>query len=390
MHAIQLKPHEDRRLRAGHPWIFSNEIAAVDPALEDGAVGAVLDARGAFLGQAYFNRHSLIAARMLTRSRDPVDAALVARRIRSALELRARVLPEPEFGRLVFGEADRLPGLVVDRYGDVLVAQLGTLGMERLWPWAEAALRAELAPRAIYLRSDSPVRAQEGLAEHCASLDGPLDGRVELREHGAGFVTDVVRGQKTGWFYDQRDNRGLLQGRVSGARVLDAFCYAGAWSVLAARWGAREVLGLDASEFALELARENADRNGVSGACEFRRADVFQELKALHEAGQRFDVVVLDPPALIKSRARLQEGVRGYHDLNRAAMRLLQPGGALVTCSCSHLLPREEFLPVLSRAAHAARAAFRVAALRGQAADHPVLLAMRETDYLKCAVLEVL
>jgi 23S rRNA (cytosine1962-C5)-methyltransferase len=267
---------------------------------------------------------------------------------------------------------------------------VGTLGMEKLWPWVEQALRAEVPGCRIYLRSDSPARAQEGLGEHCAFLDGPQDGRVELRENGAEFVTDVVRGQKTGWFYDQRENRAQLKGRVEGARVLDAFCYAGAWSVLAAKWGAREVVGLDTSEFALELAAGNAGRAGVAERCAFRRTDVFQELRALEQAGERFDVVVLDPPALIKSRAKVRDGVRGYHELNRAAMRLLGPAGLLVTCSCSHLLPREEFLPLLSRAAHDAHAGLRVAALRGQAADHPVLLAMRETDYLKCALLEVM
>jgi 23S rRNA (cytosine1962-C5)-methyltransferase len=400
--AIHLKPPEDRRLRAGHQWIFSNEIAAVDAGLQDGDVGAVLDARGAFLGLAYVNRHSLIAARVLTRSRGPVDAAFVARRVEQAFQLRQRVLPEPAFGRLVFVESDRMPGLVVDRYGDLLVAQVGTLGMEKLWPWVEQALRTLLPGCRIYLRSDSPVRAQEGLEERCGFLqravdappDGggsaPGEGRVELRENGADFVTDVVRGQKTGWFYDQRENRARLAGRVDGARVLDAFCYAGAWSVLAAQWGAREVLGLDSSDLALELAAENAGRGGVADKCSFRRADVFQELRSMEQAGEHFDVVVLDPPALIKSRARLKDGVRGYHELNRAAMRLLAPGGLLVSCSCSHLLPREEFLPLLSRAAHDARVAFRVAEVRGQAADHPVLLAMRETDYLKCALLEVL
>ncbi|MBI5836214.1 MAG: class I SAM-dependent rRNA methyltransferase [Candidatus Eisenbacteria bacterium] len=397
MHTIQLKPHEDRRLRAGHLWIFSNEIEGTDAGLADGGVGGVFDSRGAFLGQAYLNRKSLIAGRVLTRSREPVDEAFVHGRIERALELRARVLPDPAYGRIVFGEGDRLPGLVVDRYGDVLVAQVGTLGMEMLWPWAERALRRLLQPRALYLRSDSPTRAQEGLGDHCVFLEpdpgqasgtASEPGRVELRENGATFVTDVVRGQKTGWFHDQRENRALLQGRVTGARVLDLFCYAGAWAVLAAMWGAREVTGLDSSEFALELARVNAERNGVGASCSFRKADVFRELRALHEAGEKYDVVVLDPPALIKSRARLAEGVRGYNDLNRAAMRLVAPGGTLITCSCSHLMPREEFLPLLSRAAHEAHAAFRLAALRGQAADHPVLLAMRETEYLKCAVLE--
>lgn len=388
MPIIQLKPHEERRIRTGHLWVFSNEIDVADESIPDGGLAELLDARGSHLGQVYLNRHSLIAARILTRSRNPVDDDFLARRIRNAMALRRRVLPDPRFGRIVFGESDGLPGLVVDRYDTVLVVQIGTLGMEQLWPHVERALRRELAPKAIYLRSDMPSRSQEGLGPDCRFLDPRENGRVEVQENGLTFHTDVVTGQKTGWFYDQRENRALLRGRMEGARVLDAFCYAGAWSVSALAWGAASALALDSSAPALELAAENATLNGVADRVEFRKVDVFTELRRMDQANERFEVVVLDPPALIKSRARIEDGVRGYHDLNRLAMRMVKPGGVLFTCSCSHLMPREDFLPMLARAARDARVSFRVGDFRGQAPDHPVLLAMRETDYLKCAVLE--
>ena len=385
-----LRKNQDRRVRGGHPWIFSNEIAEVEGEVENGDLVDITDFRGAFLGRAYYNAHSLIAARLLTRGRDPIDAAFFARRFERALRLRESVLPGAAAVRLVYGESDQVPGLVVDRYGDVLVAQILTLGIERRAEMVREALERVFRPRGCVRAADAPVRSLEGLPLERGIWWGEVPDRAEVEVEGFKVEVDLEHGQKTGLFLDQRLNRRQAEARASGRRVLDAFCYQGQWALHAARGGAREVVALDSSKPALAAAARNFERNGVADRVRIVEGDAFDTLRDLERAGERFGLVVLDPPALIKSRKSLEAGLRAYRDLNRVAMRLLDEEGALITCSCSHHLDDGLFQQVLIEAARAAHRPFRIAEWSGAAPDHPRLLAVPETHYLKCAVLHAL
>lgn len=390
MPRLFLRPGHDRRLRAGHPWIFSNEIDRIDGIPNGGDAVLVYGARGDCLGTAYYNPHSLIAARLLSRRQETIDTVdFFRQRFAAALDYRRRLYGDLTTLRLVHGEADDLPGLVVDRYGEVLSIQLLTLGMERRREPILQALRELLAPAAVVARNDVAVRELEGLPQEVELLWGELPPEVMADEHGLRFRVDVTGGQKTGHFLDQKENHLALRGRVEGERVLDLFCYSGSWSLHAARFGAREVTGVDISAGALALAEENARRNELQSACSFVRADVFDLLRDWGRAGERFGTVILDPPAFVKSKKKLPEAIRGYLTINRRAMELVAPGGTLFTCSCSHHLQREVFLDLLRQAAVQAGRDARLLELRGQSFDHPVLLACPETDYLKCAVLQL-
>jgi 23S rRNA (cytosine1962-C5)-methyltransferase len=390
MPRLLLRPGHDRRLRAGHPWIFSNEIDRIDGIPSDGDAVLVFSARGDCLGTAYYNPHSLIAGRLLSRRQEAIDSVEFFReRLAAAIDYRRRLYGELATLRLVHGEGDGLPGLVVDRYEEVLSIQLLTLGMERRREPILQALRELLAPAAIVGRNDVAVRELEGLPRQVELLYGELPPEVLIDEHGLRFRVDVTGGQKTGHFLDQKENHLALRGRVAGERVLDLFCYSGSWSLHAAHFGAREVIGVDISAGALALAEENARRNELQATCSFIRADGFDLLRDWGRSGERFGTVVLDPPAFVKSKKKLAEAIRGYLTINRRAMELVAPGGTLFTCSCSHHLQREDFLDLLRQAAVQAGRNARLLELRGQAFDHPVLLACPETDYLKCAVLQL-
>jgi 23S rRNA (cytosine1962-C5)-methyltransferase len=390
MPRLLLRPGHDRRLRAGHPWIFSNEIERIDGIPSDGDAVLVFSARGDCLGTAYYNPHSLIAGRLLSRRPEAIDTVEFFReRLAAAIAYRRRLYGELATLRLVHGEGDGLPGLVVDRYGEVLSIQLLTLGMDRRRAPILQALRELLAPAAIVARNDVAVRELEGLPQQVELLYGELPPEVLIDEHGLRFRVDVTGGQKTGHFLDQKENHLALRGRVAGERVLDLFCYSGSWSLHAAHFGAREVIGVDISAGALALAEENARRNELQATCSFVRADGFDLLRDWSRSGERFGTVVLDPPAFVKSKKKLAEAIRGYLTINRRAMELVAPGGTLFTCSCSHHLQREDFLDLLRQAAAQAGRPARLLELRGQAFDHPVLLACPETDYLKCAVLQL-
>jgi 23S rRNA (cytosine1962-C5)-methyltransferase len=390
MHRLILRPGHDRRLRAGHPWIFSNEIDRIDGIPNGGDAVLVFSSRGDCLGTAYYNPHSLIAARLLSRKQETIDTVDFFReRLAAALDYRHRLYGDLNAVRLVHGEGDGLPGLVVDRYGEVLSVQFLTLGMEKRREQILLALRDLFAPAAIVARNDVGVRELEGLPQQVELLYGELPPQVLIDEHGLRFRVDVTGGQKTGHFLDQKENHLALRGRVEGKRVLDLFCYSGSWSVHAASFGAREVTGVDISAGALALAAENAGLNDLQSACSFVRADVFDLLRDWGRTGERFGTVILDPPAFVKSKKKLPEAIRGYLTINRRAMELVAPGGYLFTCSCSHHLQREIFLDLLRQAAAQAGRNARLLELRGQAFDHPVLLACPETDYLKCAVLQL-
>lgn len=384
---LRLKKNQDRRIRSGHPWIFSNEIDGVEGEPEGGAVVDVVDSRGAYLGRGYVNRHSLIAVRLLTRSRDTIDAAFFHKRIARALAYREELFPGARALRVVSGEGDFLPGLVVDRYDDVLAVQITTLGMEARRAWILEALLEVLEPRAIVLRNDSSVRRLEGLPLETSLWHGAFDPPVTIDVEGLQYQVDPLTGQKTGFFFDQRLNRRLLEGRVRGARVLDAFAYGGAWGLEALKRGAAHVTFVDQSETAIAAARENAERNGLADRADFHVENVFEALPAMVESKERYDVVVLDPPALVKSRGKLGQGLKGYRELNRRAMSLLPDGGWLFTNTCSYHVSPEDFLRVLGEAARDAHRPFRFLEWGRQSPDHPILLASPETSYLKCAVL---
>ncbi len=386
---VTLQPGRHKRADSGHPWIYSNEIVmdAAAKALPPGTLVTLRKACGEALGVATFNPHTLVSARLLDRdAKRRIDRDFFAARLESALALRRRLYAEPHY-RLVHAEADGLPGIAADRYGDVLVAQINTAGMARLEPEWVAACDAVLAPRAIVLRNDSPARALEGLEPELRIAKGEIDGPIELLENGARFLADPREGQKTGWFFDQRDNRRFVAGLSAGARVLDLYCYAGGFAVAAALAGADAVLALDRSEPALALAAAAAALNGVGQRCRFQRADAFGELSRLVAAGERFGVVIADPPAFVKSKKDLGPGLRGYRKLARLAAALVEPGGVLFIASCSHNVEPADFAEAVRRGLEDAERSGRILRSAGAAPDHPVHPWLPESAYLKAQAL---
>ncbi len=382
MLTLKLKPQEERRLRAGHLWVFSNEIEtdASFKTLVPGTLCRLLDARGKPLGTGYVNPRALLSLRLLSGAADAViDGEWLAQRIRAALVLRERIYQEPCY-RLVYGESDGLPGLVVDRYGDYLSVQLTTAGMEQLKPLVLEALQAVLQPRGMVLRNDSSARDIEGLPAYVDTV-GDIPDTVEITEEGVRYAVTLKSGQKTGFFFDQRDNRTRLRRYVRGARVLDAFSYVGAWALRAASYGASAVTCLDSSQAALDSAQGNAKLNGVT--LEAIRDEALDGLKALRAEGRQFEVVVVDPPALIKRRKDLDAGLEHYAALNRAAIHLLPADGLLISCSCSHHLEADQLKRILLREARNAGRRLQILEQGEQGPDHPVHPAIPETRYLK-------
>jgi 23S rRNA (cytosine1962-C5)-methyltransferase len=379
---IKLKAHEERRLRAGHLWVFSNEIDAVDGfrAIAAGSLCKVVDARNKSLGVGYVNPHALMAVRLLSSNPNAnIDVDWFVRRVRSALALREAIYPGPYY-RLIYGESDGLPGLIVDRYGDVLVLQISTAGMEALRPLVIEALQAVLTPRGLLLRNDVAMRETEGLVSEVQEI-GLVPDTVEIEEGGVRFDIPLRTGQKTGWFYDQRDNRERLSRYVSGKRVLDVFSYIGGWALRANRFGAATASCLDSSAPALEMAQRNAALNGVE--LETIKGQALDMLKQLRDQQRLFDVVIVDPPALIKRKKDAEAGLEHYASLNRVAMQLLVPGGVLVSCSCSHHLDIDQLQRVLLRESRSAGRRLQILEQGGQGPDHPVHPAIPETRYLK-------
>lgn len=391
--ALVLKRGEDARLRAGHLWAFANEVdVARSPltAFQPGEACAIVAANGKALGVGYVNPHSLICARLVARGLDhALDASLLTHRLQVALALRERLYAEPYY-RLLYGESDGVPGLTLDRFGDVVVAQATTAGIERLRSQVEAAVRKVLKPRALIWKNDAGIRAMEGLADDVHVAFGDVTGALQVREGGLDFAVDALGGQKTGWFYDQHANRDALAPYVAGARVLDVFSYLGAWGLRAAAMGAREAVCVDVSAQAVKLIGENAQRNGLADRVRAERADAFEFLRALREQREHFDVVVLDPPAFVKRKKDLKEGALAYRRLNEAAMQVLAKDGILVTCSCSYHLPRAALLDAVQKGARHLDRNVQVLQALQQAPDHPVHPAIPETDYLKGFVCRVL
>jgi 23S rRNA (cytosine1962-C5)-methyltransferase len=389
---VYLKKNEERRLRAGHLWVFSNEVdTARSPlaAFEPGDAVEIHDSTGRPLGSGYVNPRSLICARLVSRAPgQPLDRGLLVRRVRRALALRDRLFAAP-FYRLVFGESDGLPGLVADRFGEVLVAQFTTAGMERVRDDVVAALQEVVNPAGILLRNDVPGRSLEGLDSYVETAAGSVPERATIEENAARFSVPLLSGQKTGWFYDHRLNRERLQRYVRGQRVLDVFSYLGGWGIQAAAAGAARVLCVDASAAALEGVRENAALNDSAERVETLQADAFDALRDLREAGERFDIVVLDPPAFIKRKKDAKQGEQAYRRINQLAIQVLAPDGLLVSASCSYHLPREGLRDALLRASRATHRELQILEQGHQAPDHPVHPAIPETEYLKAFLARV-
>lgn len=392
--ALYLKRGEDTRLRAGHLWVFSNEVDVQRSPLssfEPGQACAIVDSRDKPIGVGYVNPNSLICARLVNRGIEhALDKSLFVHKLNIALALRERMHDEPWY-RLVFGESDGLPGLTMDRFGDVIVAQTTTAGMERLKDTIlEAALKV-IKPRQFWWKNDASIRSMESLPDYAELAHGEAsDAPLLVREAGLEFECDPVGGQKTGWFYDQRGNRDHLEHLVKGKRVLDVFSYLGGWGLRAAAYGASEVVCVDASQAAVDAIRRNAARNGMSDRVRAVRADAFDYLKALREQREHFDVVVLDPPAFVKRKKDFSEGRIAYRRINELGMQVLARDGILITCSCSYQMPRAALLDAVQQAArHLDRQAQMLVSLQ-QGADHPVHPAIIETEYLKGFVLRVL
>lgn len=383
---LRLRRNEERRLRAGHLWVFSNEVDVDATPLRNFSAGDLVlveDHRQAPLGIAYVNPDSLICARILTRDfHTAIDESFLSRRLTRALHLRELLFERP-FYRLVYGESDGLPGIVIDRFGDVLVVQANTAGAERLLEPTVAILDKLLLPRAIVLKNVSSSRELEGLNSYVEILRGVLDGPTRIVENDVPFWVDPVQGQKTGWFYDHRLNRKMAAKLAKCQRVLDLFCYTGAWGVQAAVAGAEQVDCVDSSAAAIELAKDNARLNGVDDRMRFVQADVFEFLKQSRDDRRRYDLIVLDPPALIKRKRDIKAGTEAYRRLNQLVMQTLNPGGVMVSASCSYHLPRSvlhEILRSLSRHLDRQLVFFWQS---GQGPDHPVHPGIAETEYLK-------
>ena len=390
MTRITLNKNEDRRIKSGHPWVFSNEIREVSGERTAGIAAELYDASGGLIGVGHYNPHSLIAFRLVSRKRDDIDSVeFYEQRIAAALAHRRSLYPNLDTFRAVYGESDFLPGLVVDKYGDCLSLQLLSAGMDSRRELIVAALRRLLEPAGIIARNDVGVRNLEGLDEKIELLWGEIPETVEMEENGLRFGVNLREGQKTGGFLDQKQNHLLLKEICAGKDVLDCFCYTGSWAVHAASFGARSALGLDISARAVALAAGNARLNGVQDRTHFEECDAFERLRSLQQEGRRFDVVVMDPPAFVKSRKNISEATKGYLTVNRRALELLQPGGYLITCSCSYHMGREAFRDMLAQAARLARREVRLVQICSQAPDHPVLMSFPESEYLKCFVLQV-
>jgi 23S rRNA (cytosine1962-C5)-methyltransferase len=385
---IRLKPREGNRARAGAPWIFSNEIH-MDEAAKAVAPGSVVRVQaddGQSFGVGYFNPKTLIAVRLLDCPVEvAVDSAFLAARLARALALRNALFEKPYY-RLVHAEGDGLPGLMIDRFGDICVVQVSTAGMEALLEPLLAALNEIVAPQTIILRADTPARVLEGLETYVRVAQGEDLTRASVEENGVRYFADMTGGQKTGWYYDQRDNRAFIASLAKGKSVLDAYCYTGGFAIAAARAGASEANGVDGSAPALALAEEAATANGVAQRCKFLKADVFEELERLAGAGEKFDIVAADPPPFVKARKDLEVGAKAYRKLARLAAGVTRPDGFLLLASCSHNIAMERFAHECAIGIARAGRSARLIRQAGAGPDHPVHPMLPESAYLKALV----
>lgn len=390
MTTVYLKKKISRRIESGHPWIFANEVNQVEGDAAGGAIVDVLTHDKKFVGRGYINHLSQILVRLLTRDRsEAIDEAFFHRRLKEAWEYRQR-LGYTENCRLVFGEADFMPALVIDKFNDYFVIQTLALGMDRWKPALVKALEQIFRPKGIYERNDVPVRELEGLPQQKGFLSDPFDTQIIIQENGVQMHVDLENGQKTGYFLDQRDNRRAIRHIVKDADVLGAFCYTGSFETHAGFYGARSVLGLDISENAVAQARRNAVLNGLGSVCRYEAVNAFDVLKQWSREGREYDVVMLDPPAFTKSRETIQKAITGYKEINLRGMKLVRKGGFLVTSSCTNLVQPDLFLETIHLAAKDARRKLRQVTFQAQASDHPIIEGWENTNYLKFLIVQVL
>lgn len=387
---VTLKKKISRRIEGGHPWIFANEVNTVEGDVTAGEIVDVYTHDKKFVGRGYINPQSQILVRLLTREKsETIDESFFHGRLKEAWEYRQR-LGYTENCRLIFGEADFLPALIIDKFNDYFVIQTLALGMDRWKPAIVRALEQLFQPKGIYERNDVPVRELEGLPLQKGFLSAPFDTQIIIRENGLQLHVDLENGQKTGYFLDQHDNRRAIRHIVKGADVLGAFCYTGSFETHAGYYGAKSVLGLDISENAVAQARRNAVLNGLQDICRYEAVNAFDVLKQWSKEGRQYDVVMLDPPAFTKSRETIQKAITGYKEINLRGMKLVKKGGFLVTSSCTNLVSPELFLETIYLAAKDARRKLRQVTFKAQASDHPIIHGWENTNYLKFLIVQVL
>src|SRR5450631_1540073 len=387
---VVLKKKIGLRIENGHPWIFGNEIAETEETAKPGDIVTVFNGDKKFIGKGFINPRSQIAIRLLTRNeKEEIDDRFIHHRIEAAWIYRKKI-GYTENCRLVFGEADGLPALIIDKFGEHFVVQTLALGMDVWKPAIVSSLREIFKTDKIYERNDVPVRELEGMVQQKGFLSAPFDTKIIIRENGLQFEADLENGQKTGYFLDQQDNRRAIRHIVRDAEVLGAFCYTGSFEAHAAHYGARSVLGLDISESAVAQARRNAEANDLGGICTFEAVNAFDALKQWSREGRQYDVVMLDPPAFTKSRETIQKALAGYKEINLRGMKLVKKGGFLVTSSCTNLVGPELFLETIGLAAKDARRKLRQVTFRAQASDHPIISGWENTNYLKFLIVQVL
>ena len=389
MEKVHLRRKIAARIANGHPWIFANEVEKVEGTPEPGAIVEVYYHDGKFVGKGYFNQQSQIMVRLLTRERgETINDDFFLRKIQECWTYRQQ-LGYTENCRLVFGEADGLPQLIIDKFNDHFVIQTLALGIDLWKPALVKALNVVFKPKGIYERNDVPVRELEGLPLQKGFLSGPFETKIVINENGLKFNVDIENGQKTGYFLDQQDNRLAIKNIVKGMDVLGAFTYTGTFEIHAAAYGAKSVLGLDISENAVQQANRNAALNGLENIVKFEVANAFDVLKQWGKEGKKWDVVMLDPPAFTKSRANIEKAITGYKEINLRGMKLVKPGGFLVTSSCTNLVNPELFLQIIEMAAKDARRKIRQVTFQTQSSDHPIIWSMENTQYLKFLIIQV-
>jgi 23S rRNA (cytosine1962-C5)-methyltransferase len=389
MSNVYLKRKISPRVVNGHPWIFNNEVEKVEGDLAGGETVTVFTYDKKFVGKGYYNPKSQIVVRLLSRDKkDEINEQFFHDKIAQCWEYRKK-LGYTENCRLVFGEADSLPQLIIDKFNDYFVIQTLALGIDVWKPAIVKAINSIFQPKGVYERNDVPVRELEGLPQQKGFLSAPFDTKIIINENGLKFHVDIENGQKTGYFLDQQDNRRAIQHIVRGADVLGAFTYTGTFEIHAAHYGAKSVLGLDISENAVQQANKNAALNGLDSICHFETANAFDVLKQWGKDGRQYDVVMLDPPAFTKSRETIQKAITGYKEINLRGMKLVKPGGFLVTSSCTNLVHAELFLQIIDMAAKDARRKIRQVVFQAQAADHPIIWGLENTQYLKFLIIQV-
>ncbi len=388
MAKIHLRKKIAPRIANGHPWIYGNEVEKIEGEALGGDIVDVYYGDGKFAGRGYFNQKSQILVRLLTRKQEPIDARFFHNRLLQAWEYRKK-LGYTENCRLVFGEADQLPALIIDKFNDYFVIQTLSLGMDKWKETIVQSLQDIFSPKGIYERNDVPVRELEGLPQQKGFLTAPFDTQVLIKENGLQFIVDIENGQKTGYFLDQQDNRRAIQHIVKGAEVLGVFTYTGTFEIHAAAYGAKSVLGLDISENAVAQANKNAALNGLDTICHFDAVNAFDVLKQWGKDGRQYDVVMLDPPAFTKSRENIQKALTGYKEINLRGLKLIRNGGFLVSSSCTNLVSPDQFLQTIEQAAKDARKKIRQVCFQHQSADHPIVWGLENTNYLKFLIVEV-